>query len=579
MAEKELSTKEALLKGATPGEVITDYHRRTSHLPDRYAKSAGFLDWANEPDPFRSFSGARVIPFSTDVPEPDGSYSSLYGPVPGRGFAEARDITLDSVGTFLGLSFGLSAWKVLGDTKWPLRINPSSGNLHPTEVHLILPPLEGLEGDGLEGGGGVVAHYSPYSHGLEVRAEVGEELTEGLFKSLSGDGGGGVEGFLVGLTSVYWRESWKYGERAFRYCNHDIGHGAGAIAYAASLQGWKVTALTGTSGDDSRLLFGLDKVEWLLDEEEEFECLFYIHRGEGGVREVDKGICASFGLLDYKGVPNRLSEVHEDWSVIEEVSGVTQQAGYAVPEEAGGVVSGDRASGPEGGYPEGSGASLLRSRRSGQNFDPSTSMTKEAFYSILVRTLPGSNQFSSGLTGCEINLAIFVHRVDGLAPGLYMLMRDQSKEALEGMKSRTHMYFKWEGVEGAPEVLSLYSLFEGDLMGEAQFISCQQAIAGESHFSLAMIGNFKGIIDKDPHAYRRLFWEAGLIGQTLYIEAEAHGVRGTGIGCYYDEVMHHFLGLTDMTYQSMYHFTVGFPLEDRRLTTLPPYGHLEEGQL
>ena len=35
--------------------------------------------------------------------------------------------------------------------------------------------------------------------------------------------------------------------------------------------------------------------------------------------------------------------------------------------------------------------------------------------------------------------------------------------------------------------------------------------------------------------YRRLFWECGLIGQVLYLEAEAAGVRGTGIGCFYDD--------------------------------------------
>ena len=33
--------------------------------------------------------------------------------------------------------------------------------------------------------------------------------------------------FLFGLTSVHWREAWKYGERAFRYCNHDVGHAIG----------------------------------------------------------------------------------------------------------------------------------------------------------------------------------------------------------------------------------------------------------------------------------------------------------------------------------------------------------------
>jgi hypothetical protein len=58
----------------------------------------------------------------------------------------------------------------------------------------------------------------------------------------------------------------------------------------------------------------------------------------------------------------------------------------------------------------------------------------------------------------------------------------------------------------------------------------------------------------------------------LYLEAEAAGVRGTGIGCFFDDGMHGLLGLKDARYQSLYHFTVGGPLEDTRLTTLPAYG-------
>ena len=65
-----------------------------------------------------------------------------------------------------------------------------------------------------------------------------------------------------------------------------------------------------------------------------------------------------------------------------------------------------------------------------------------------------------------------------------------------------------------------------------------------------------------------------MIGQVLYLEAEAHSVKGTGIGCYFDGLVHQMLGFPDNTYQDLYHFTVGKALEDPRLTTLPPYEHL-----
>jgi nitroreductase len=42
---------------------------------------------------------------------------------------------------------------------------------------------------------------------------------------------------LLALSSIYWRESWKYGERAFRYCALDAGHASAAISIAAACLG------------------------------------------------------------------------------------------------------------------------------------------------------------------------------------------------------------------------------------------------------------------------------------------------------------------------------------------------------
>ncbi len=77
-----------------------------------------------------------------------------------------------------------------------------------------------------------------------------------------------------------------------------------------------------------------------------------------------------------------------------------------------------------------------------------------------------------------------------------------------------------------------------------------------------------------PWFYPRLYWETGLVGQVLYLEAEAAGMRSTGIGCFFDDAMHQVLGIRDLSWQSLYHFTVGGAVDDPRLKTLPPYAHL-----
>ena len=87
-----------------------------------------------------------------------------------------------------------------------------------------------------------------------------------------------------------------------------------------------------------------------------------------------------------------------------------------------------------------------------------------------------------------------------------------------------------------------------------------------------MVADFEPSIEEfGAWFYPRLFWETGVIGQRLYLEAEAHGLRSTGIGCFFDDPVHSILGLRDKTLQSLYHFTVGKAVEDTRLTTLPAY--------
>ena len=134
--------------------------------------------------------------------------------------------------------------------------------------------------------------------------------------------------------------------------------------------------------------------------------------------------------------------------------------------------------------------------------------------------------------GPTIHLALFVHRVNGLAPGLYMLVRDPAK--VGSLRRATHQQFAWTSPPCCSEDLPLFLLQEGDARQLAAQVSCHQHIAGDSAFSLGMIAEFESSLRRNgPWFYRRLFWETGVIGQVLYLEAEATGVRATGIGCFF----------------------------------------------
>ena len=173
-----------------------------------------------------------------------------------------------------------------------------------------------------------------------------------------------------------------------------------------------------------------------------------------------------------------------------------------------------------------------------------------------------------------VALALFVHRVDDLPAGLYLLVRDPGQEP--SLRQALRPDFLWERPASCPDPFPLYLLQKGDFRAAARTISCHQDIAADGAFALGMLAEFDaGLNQYGAPFYPRLFWETGLIGQILYLEAEAAGTRATGIGCFFDDAMHEVLGISDHRWQSLYHFTVGGAVDDPRLQTLPAYWHLK----
>jgi hypothetical protein len=206
---------------------------------------------------------------------------------------------------------------------------------------------------------------------------------------------------------------------------------------------------------------------------------------------------------------------------------------------------------------------------------PSRSKATRA-YSVNQSALRRSGQppWSLLATPPRVHPVLFVHRVTGLEPGVYCLVRDpdQRPALVAGMRPD----WLWVRPPGCPEHLPLYLLAPLDVREFAAFVSCRQDIAGDSAFSLAMLADFADITPERPWLYRQRFWEAGMLGHALYLEAEAAGRQGTGIGCYFDDVLHDALGIATASggmprFQDIYHFTVGGALVDGRLAGEPAY--------
>lgn len=66
----------------------------------------------------------------------------------------------------------------------------------------------------------------------------------------------------------------------------------------------------------------------------------------------------------------------------------------------------------------------------------------------------------------------------------------------------------------------------------------------------------------NDYQYKRVHWQAGMIGQYLYNEAEFHGLRGTALGCYLDESCKKSFNLEKSEYYPILNFTIGIPNPD-----------------
>ena len=564
-----------------PLDMIMHYHRETKHHFSRFARSLGYLDWANQPDPFRRYEGSPL--FALPLLKPgDVPASPLYEDLYRSGAIASASLTVRSLSRLFEYSLAISAWKRAGEVRWALRTNPSSGNLHPTEAYLLIDGVAGLSPNpGLY-------HYAAKEHALELRTQWPTQHFTRLLQGFP------PKAFLVGFASIIWRETWKYGERAFRYCQHDVGHAIGSVRIAAQTLGWRMLLLDGLADDTLAALLGVDRAEDFDGAEREHpDCLAVIwpvDQAAGAV--VDKTsrvplFLAADAVCDvarriWHGRANRLSRDEPvQWEILDQAvvaswKSNTEQKVVELDRERPCVDPSNYAAHLYVSQP--SAGQVIRQRRSAVAFDGTTSISAGSFFTMLTRVMPGVERDLPSRAmpwdvlpwAPAVHLALFVHRVDGVVPGLYLLARDPAK--LDWLRGATHPQFDWTSPAGCPDNLPLFLLQEGDARALAAELSCRQDIAGEGAFSLGMIAEFESSLRQHgPYFYRRLFWETGLIGQVLYLEAEAAGVRATGIGCFFDDPVHQVMGFNDASFQSLYHFTIGGPVEDPRLTTLPPY--------
>jgi SagB-type dehydrogenase family enzyme len=490
----------------------SEYHESTKHSLEWLRRSPHFLDWANMPDPFRHYEDVPVLDLPADPPAPEVPALTVLNGVSGSTPAVNGPAFLSQL---LFYSAAISASKLVPSTghRYALRVNPSSGNLHPTEFHFLTRGLKEWP-DGLY-------HYRPSSHMAEQRGlgDLNFDLADSTNSAP----------ITFALTSIAWREAWKYRDRAYRYCLHDIGHAWQALALSARAIGCDTFAFGHFRDDAVSHSCGFPKDEWPM--------LIVELRGRS-IPLREERACRP---VWYGGQANQISTETIDYPRIEEIHTTTKLSGDA-----------QRGISPAESHPTGSGeiklpvaassksafGEVARRRRSALNFQGGMhSMSMAELSAILsAASRPFYSDFAAA---CFIQLYLYVHRIDGLQPGVYRLWPDRAE--LEQIRS-------------------------GDQRVAAAGLSLGQDLAGNACVAFSMIGDLeRAARTHGDRGYRYVHFEAGAIGQRLYLAAEAFGLAATGIGAFYDEEVHSYLNLMPKQGQVVYHFAIGHPVPDSRL--------------
>lgn len=528
------------------------YHKQTKHTVEKLFAGGRSLDWKNQPNPFRHYEEAELVDLPYELDQIDITFFDLPA-------LNAVPLDFKFLSSLLFNSFAISAWKQIVGTnhKWALRVNPSSGNLHPTEVHLFFK-------DG-------AFHYRVDEHKLERRSscDIRALLCNKLLLGKEYE-----PPLLICLASIFWREAWKYESRAFRYCNHDLGHALAALEVSANLLGWhtvnfglfddgEMTKCLGLSQNQEHPLAFvglypepknsfksqvLEKNQTGLQSEENIELLAECNKLSSEqityplIEKVFESTSCDykqwieareeFTKYDIKSKPSLMQMMFGD-----DLSKIAKESLSVIMPE---VTKKPLAQ------------NVIRTRRSAVDMDGETAISKEVLDLILLKSTLGFNADFQTLKQDRFNLIhlfLYLHKVNGIAPGLYYF--DRMKEELIALRTSDQRHF-------------------------ARSASCFQDIASDGAFAVSMVADFNLCNEVfGERGYRLAHHEAGYIGQQFYLNSHALGLDATGIGCFIDDAINSYIELP-AGFEVIYNFTFGSATNDPRLTTLPAYDFEEQ---
>jgi SagB-type dehydrogenase family enzyme len=475
------------------------YHNLTKHSYHSIRADRHYLDWANQPAPFKIYPHIEPIPLprslvQTFAPALEVVASTVVD------FAGEKKPDLARLASILYYSAGVTKHKTYPGGELYFRAAACAGALYPTEVYVVCGDLDGLSAG--------VYHFNPGDFALRQLRE--GDLRGALARATADEPRVKSAPATLLFTSISWRSTWKYRDRAYRYHFWDNGMiVANALSMAAAHELPAEVVMGFVEGSVNKLL-GID------GQQELALSLLALGHSEDSVpecssiedlREISlEVIPISVTPVDYPSIRemHRATSLGEEEEVREWRSARITSSLSSVEREAFPLTS------IAGSNPPDTIEDVIQRRGSTRRFARKPMQFAE-LSTIIDHATRGfiADFLQPGRHGLN-DIYLIVNRVDGLPAGAYF----------------------YRGNERSLELLK-----PGDFSEKAAYLTLGQDLGGDACVTFFFMSDLESVLEAyGNRGYRAAQMEAGVIGGKMYLGSYAIKRGATGLTFYDDDV-------------------------------------------
>ena len=482
-------------------EAAWTYHNATKHSYASVRAHPHFLDWANQPLPFKIYPRLEPLRLPGEARQSGvAALSAIAESIP----AETNTAPdLKAVAQLLYLSAGITRQRKYPGGEIYFRAAACTGALYEVELYVVCGDLANLPAG--------VYHFAPAEFGLR-KLRAGDFRSE-LLEATGGEPAIAHAPLTLVCTCTYWRNAWKYQARTYRHFGWDNG------TLLANL-----LAVSTALGLPARVLCGFvdAEVNRLLDADAEREVAFSLV-AIGHVSDLPPQSPAPISPLRLETVP--LSRREVDYPLMREMHAasclhspeeVKAWRGHTPPAKFP-PQAGPRVPLPPFADAESPGDTIeqvIVRRGSSRQFSH-TPIRWAELSTMLDRATRGVPADFLDPLGARLNqLYLIVHAVEGLDPGAYVF--DREGGMLECLK-------------------------QGNFRAQAGYLGLEQQLPADAAVDIFFLADLRPIFERfGNRGYRAVQLEAGILGGKLYLAAYAQRLGATGLTFYDDDVTSFF---------------------------------------